>query len=160
MPSSLVRRASALRAGRALRSLLGCPVIPVGSFRRGAALAKDCDFVCVAPRSPFHLLSHRNNVSVVHGGRRHCQARVNGVSVDLFWARPAEEPWALFHWSGPRSYNIRVRALARRRGLRLNQYGLFHRDTGRRVRGTRSARTERDVCRILGVTYRSPARRQ
>lgn len=83
------------------------------------------------------------------------------VKLDVFWASPAERPYALFHYTGPRSYNIRTRAYAQRKGLLLNQYGLWQRGGGgqpplRRARGSTRVRTERDVAELLGVTWRPP----
>jgi DNA polymerase/3'-5' exonuclease PolX len=68
----------------------------------------------------------------------------------------AEKPFALFHYSGPATYNIRTRALAKRHGWLLNQYGLFSIATGRRVPGSANIRTERDLAEFLGVTFRHP----
>lgn len=78
--------------------------------------------------------------------------------VDMFFATPEERPFALFHWTGPKSYNIRTRAHAKKRGWRLNRYGLFYQGTDRRVSG--SIRTETDLARKLGVTPRPPAERR
>lgn len=86
--------------------------------------------------------------------------RPRPIQVDLFMARPAELPFALFHLTGPRLYNIRIRAYARRRGWILNQYGLFYaNDPTRRVRGSSRIQSEADLARFLGVTVRAPSQR-
>jgi DNA polymerase/3'-5' exonuclease PolX len=82
------------------------------------------------------------------------------AQVDIFLAHPAEEPFALFHWRSPKSYAIRVRAYAKRKGWLLNQYGLFSRRTGRPVPGSESIRSEADLARFLGVTVRPPRARR
>ena len=79
--------------------------------------------------------------------------------VDLFLVQARELPFALFHYTGSRLYNVRTRAHAKRRGWRLNQYGLFDAATGRRVRGSAHIRTEREVAALVGVSYRSPSDR-
>jgi DNA polymerase (family 10) len=81
------------------------------------------------------------------------------LRVDLFLASAAEKPFALYHYTGPSQYNIRTRALAKRRGWLLNQYGVFDAASGQRVRGASGVRTERDLARFLGVTYRPPEAR-
>jgi DNA polymerase (family 10) len=76
---------------------------------------------------------------------------------DLFLATRAERPYALFHYTGPASYNVRVRAHAKRLGFRLNQYGLFERATGRRAPAVRS---EAGLARRLGLAARPPGARR
>lgn len=78
------------------------------------------------------------------------------VIVDLFLVTRTELPYALFHWTGPRAYNIRTRRHAMRNGWKLNQYGLWERETGRRVPGTSQIHTERQLARKIGVSYREP----
>ena len=84
--------------------------------------------------------------------------------VDLFLALESERPYALYHLTGPRSYNIRIRAYVKRaHGWRLNQYGVFYDDGAdppRRVRGSARIRTEADLAKFLGVTYYPPAARR
>ncbi len=82
-------------------------------------------------------------------------------AVDLFLATRGELPFALFHYTGSARYNIRTRAHAKRQGWLLNQYGLFSAKTRRplRARGRAAIRTERDLARFLGVTYRRPGDR-
>jgi len=81
------------------------------------------------------------------------------VQVDLFFVQPKELPYALFHYTGSRQYNIRTRAHARARGWRLNQYGLYAGDSARRVKGSGRIRSERDLAAFLGVSYRAPTNR-
>ena len=133
----------------------------VGSARRGAPRSADVDLVVVVP--PGRALSElalrgrgRAALGRASGGERHriVAARWGSrrVTLDIFATAARELPFALFHWTGPAAYNVRTRALARRRGWRLNQYGLFD-AAGRRVG---RARTERDVARLLGVSWRRP----
>jgi len=158
-------------------------VAPVGSLRRGGgAAAKDLDFLVVwggggkgtpasadvlaaatfPPGAPLAFArgygagARRRSAAVAW--RRPGRAALY-VDVDLFLATRAEEPFALFHWTGPKAYNVRVRAHAKRRGWRLNQYGLFGAATGRRVRGSGAVASEEDLAALLGVTYRPPSSR-
>ena len=97
------------------------------------------------------------------GGRRRSLIVRRGAkryAVDLFLATRGEEPYALFHYTGDKDYAIRIRAHAKRRGWKLNQYGLFYAQRpGVRVRGSAAIRTERQLASFLGVTYRAPAAR-
>jgi DNA polymerase (family 10) len=86
--------------------------------------------------------------------------RARPIQVDLFFVQPEELPYALFHFTGSRQYNIRTRAHARARGWRLNQYGLYAGDSARRVKGSGRIRSERDLAAFLGVSYRAPDNRE
>jgi DNA polymerase (family 10) len=158
----------------------GAVVHPVGSIRRGAPWAADIDLLVVAPASTLpadflrgaelrpprggDLLTFADTYA---GGPRHralivrrggC-GRGRHYRLDLFAATRAEEPFALYHLTGSRRYNVRIRAHAKRRGWRLNQYGLYHAASGRRVAGSAAIRTEKDLAAFLGVTHRAPSDR-
>jgi len=153
-------------------------IIPVGSVRRGAAQSSDLDFLVLASTaagadvlSKFTLRPARagDRITVKPipniAGSRHRQVVLSVVTpgfgtdkikADLFLADPADKPFALFHYTGSRDYNIRTRAHAKHRGWKLNQYGLYSIATGHRVRGSVAIRTERDLARFLKVSYRPP----
>ena len=173
--------AEAVAAEVARRLTLGgrrCKATPVGSVRRQAAVSKDLDILAVAPaaraaaalglRPPRR--GDRAEVADVYaaGPRRHSLVlRVlspgrpaRHYRADVFLATPAERPFALFHFTGSRRYNVRTRAHAKRRGWLLNQYGLFDAATGAPARGAAAVRSERDLARLLGVTYRPPTDRE
>lgn len=158
------------------------PVTPVGSVRRKALISKDLDLLVVVPDGEVlrGLLAGgelrppgpKDKAAVVEsyasGDRRRsfvvrwAGAPLRYYSVDLFLATAEERPFALFHFTGGRDYNIRVRAHAKRQGFVLNQYGVFvERGAGgrARARNSKAIRTERDLLRFLGVTYRPPTER-
>jgi DNA polymerase (family X) len=171
--AELRRRTRAEIHGRLVRLSL----IPVGSVRRKEPTAGDLDFLVVAP-ADVALDEVLGRVSLAGAGtlsiadtflsgerRRSFVLRYTRggvaryIKTDLFLTTAEEKPYALFHYTGPTSYNIRTRAHAKRQGWKLNQYGLFDSVTGRRVRGSAGLRTEREVARLVGVTYRAPQNR-
>lgn len=150
-------------------------VIPVGSVRRKAPRSKDIDFLIVVPpkyrsRALAALTlrprkrGDKIEIATVYAAgarRRSVILRVEGTRArnyraDVFLATAAEKPFALLHYTGPYDYNIRVRAHAKRNGRLLNQYGLFSATTRARVRGSNAVSNERDLARLLGITYRAP----
>jgi DNA polymerase (family 10) len=160
------------------------PVDAVGSVRRGAPRSKDLDVLVTVPDETHArglLASAELKAPLLGGARRGkgaalilAEAYASGkrrrsfivrrgakcYAVDLFLATRAERPYALFHFSGDKGYTIRVRAHAKRKGWKLNQYGLYYaRRPTVRVRGSAGIRTERQLASFLGVTHRSPAQR-
>ena len=149
----------------------------VGSVRRTMAevdaAVHDVDLLVVADLTRVELAPARPGDRVASvtqraaGARRRelvvgwvDQHRAVRVRVDLFGARSAELPWAMFALSSSRDYQVRVRAVAARRGLLLNQYGLWVRATGRPAPGSASVRTERGVAKAIGVRWRPAAQRR
>lgn len=82
------------------------------------------------------------------------------TQVDLFLVEEKDLPYALFHYTGSSTYNIRTRAHAKAHGMLLNQYGVFDVNTKRRARGSSSIKSEKDLADFLGVSYRSPTDRK
>lgn len=159
------------------------PAVAVGSVRREAPTSKDIDVLVVIPddaplqgvlaSAELGAAARGDMLSIAEsyasGQRRHSfivrRARSGGrpkyYAVDLFLATKAEKPFALFHYSNGRDYNIRVRAHAKRRGWKLDQYGIFVAGAAspRRAPGSKNIKTERDLARFLGITYRAPKER-
>ena len=158
------------------------PIFAVGSIRRCVSISKDIDVLIIVPEgvdilgilSSAEFQSDKGAAnyltiaeSYASGQRRHSfiirRAPLGEKSkyyvVDLFLATEKEKPFALFHYSNGRNYNIRVRAYAKRKGLKLDQYGIFIAGTKKQAPGSKSIKTERDLTRFLGVTYHSPNRR-
>lgn len=86
------------------------------------------------------------------------------IKVDLFYVHEGELPYALFHYTGTNMYNIRTRSQAKKRGLKLNQYGIFMVDHNgnatHRARGTAHFTTEKEIAEYLGLSYKLPKDRK
>lgn len=94
------------------------------------------------------------------GGRRRISIKVRRknvtLKVDVFIALHSEEPYALMHHTGSARYNTRIREHAKNKGWKLNQYGLYYRSNGKKVRGSGAVTSEQDLAKFLGVSYRHP----
>jgi DNA polymerase (family 10) len=68
------------------------------------------------------------------------------------------EAWgaAMIYFTGSKAHNIRIREMAVRKGLKLNEYGLYRAKTGRLV----VAKTEGEVYAKLGLPLIPPALRE
>ena len=73
----------------------------------------------------------------------------DGLQIDLRVVAPEAFGAALQYFTGSRDHNVRVRELARRRGLTISEYGVFEEKSGRRVAGD----TEEDVYATVGLPW-------
>src|SRR5690606_10724264 len=74
--------------------------------------------------------------------------------VDLRVLAPESYGAGLYYFTGSKAHNIAVRRLARERGLKLNEYGVWR--DGRRIAG----RTEREVAQAVGLPLIPPELRE
>ena len=58
----------------------------------------------------------------------------------------------LLSYTGPFGAEIGYRVIARKKGMLLNQYGLFDRKTGKYIAG----KTEAEIYKALGKNYKEP----
>lgn len=73
------------------------------------------------------------------------------INFDIFLCTQSEKPYALLHFRSAKQYNIRLRRVAKLRGYKLNQYGLFTiNDKKINIR----AKTDLDILKYLKVTPR------
>ncbi|MGH2591431.1 MAG: PHP domain-containing protein, partial [Actinomycetota bacterium] len=63
---------------------------------------------------------------------------------------------AMIYFTGSKAHNIRIREMAVRKGLKLNEYGLFRAKSGRLI----VARTEEEVYDRLGLPWIPPTLRE
>jgi len=144
----------------ALRSLASVQRAEVaGSYRRGLPTLGDLDIV-VATRKPvavltaFAALPHAEKV-LLHGDTK-CSIAAQGLQVDCRAVAPDQFGAAWQYFTGSQAHNIRLRGLALRMGLTLNEYGLFRVDDGERVAGA----TEEEVYAALGLRWIEPELRE
>lgn len=78
------------------------------------------------------------------------------VQCDVRAVEPASYGAALQYFTGSKDHNVRVRELAVRRGLRLNEYGVFDVATERRLAGA----TEEEVYGAVGLPWIPPEIRE
>ncbi len=79
-----------------------------------------------------------------------------GLQVDLRVIDDASFGAALQYFTGSKEHNVLVREIAIKKGLKLNEYGVFKKGTGRKLAG----RTEEDVYRAIGLRYIEPELRE
>ena len=78
------------------------------------------------------------------------------IQVDLRVVAPEEYGSALLYFTGSKEHNIKLRTIGVKKGFKLNEYGLFDRETDRRVAGE----DEEGIYRMMGMDYMPPELRE
>jgi len=129
-----------------------------GSIRRGRETVGDADLLAVArqPEAVIAAFAALPQVARVLGqGDTKCSVKVgDGLQVDLRVVPEESFGAALLYFTGSKAHNVALRQLAIRKGLKLNEYGLF--------RGSRRAagRTEAEIYERLGLAWIPPELRE
>jgi DNA polymerase/3'-5' exonuclease PolX len=74
------------------------------------------------------------------------------AKVDIFITQPADYVFMLLYATGSGSFNIRMRALAKRKGYLLNQKGLYDKKTGKKM----PLKNEKEIFKFLGMKFKKP----
>lgn len=142
-----------------LRQCRGVKNVAVaGSFRRRKETVADLDILATAARGAHvtaHLAAYDQVVDVVSQGTTRATVRLaSGLQVDLRVVPQACYGAALHYFTGSKAHNVAVRTLALRKGLKLNEYGVFRGEE--RIGG----RTEEEVFALAGLPYIEPELRE
>ena len=81
---------------------------------------------------------------------------VGSLAGGVFEGASAAWGATILYFTGPADFNIKYRWMAKRKGLKLSEYGLFDRNTDQYLAGA----TEADIFTALGRPYKDPAQRQ
>ncbi|MEX0743894.1 MAG: DNA polymerase/3'-5' exonuclease PolX [Actinomycetota bacterium] len=131
-----------------------------GSLRRMAETIGDVDLL-VASEDPEAVMEAFTGVGIVErvlakGDKKTSVITRKGLQVDLRIV--PLEAWgaAMIYFTGSKAHNIRIREMAVRKGLKLNEYGLFRAKSGTLI----VARTEEEVYAKLGLPWIPPTLRE
>ncbi len=131
-----------------------------GSLRRGRETIGDIDILCVAaePKKVMDRFVKLKNVreGLAHGATKSSVRLEEGIQADLRIVEKESLGAALQYFSGSQAHNIQLRAIAKKRGLKLNEYGLFREKDDKRLAGA----TEEEVYKALGLPWIPPELRE
>ena len=142
-----------------LRGLDGVQQVEVaGSFRRRRETVGDLDVLVSARRGAqvmAGVVRYEDVAEIQAQGPTRATLRLrNDLQVDVRVVPEVSFGAALHYFTGCKAHNIAVRRLAMARGLKLNEYGLFHGE--QRVGG----RTEHEVFAAVGLPVIPPELRE
>lgn len=133
-------------------------ISPAGSLRRWKETIGDVD-ILVTGKDGAKIVKvftkYPNTERVLAGGDTKGSIMVEGgVQVDLRIVEPKSYGAAMQYFTGSKAHNVRCRNIARTKGMKLSEYGLFKGE--KMVAG----RTEAEVYNLLGLGYMPPELRE
>lgn len=142
--------------------------IVLGSYRRGAASSGDVDILLSGgkytssgpvPRIRRALDESPYTVAILSQGTQKIAMLWSSSSglvrhIDIFYAKKRQYIPYLLYGTGSAEHNEIMRGMAKARGYKLNQLGLFRADGTQKI-----LHSEEELYNILGVPYVEPAAR-
>ncbi len=152
-------------AEEVIRQLQQCSAVesiaPAGSIRRWKETTGDID-ILVASTQPAAVMAAFTALPLVKqvlsaGDTRSSIITVADVQIDLRVVPPESIGAALQYFTGSKEHNVKLRAMAVRKGLKINEYGVYSvEDEATSLAG----RTEADVYAAIGLPWIPPELRE
>ena len=154
---------SMLEALRSHPDVVRCSA--AGSLRRHREVIGDIDLLA-SSKQPAEVIEYFTSqpgiIKVLAKGETKASVLLEGgIQADLRVVSDAEYSSALLYFTGSKEHNIVMRQRAIDRGLRLNEYGLFHsKEETRDAKLLVKCRTEEEIFEQLGLRYIPPEMRE
>lgn len=131
-----------------------------GSLRRRKETIKDIDLLATSdrPNEVMEVFIQLQDVKeiLVHGPTKSSVIIYEDLQVDLRVVEKESYGAALTYFTGSKAHNIRLREMAIRMGLKINEYGIFREKDNKKLGGEK----EDDIYRVLGLPYIPPELRE
>jgi len=142
-----------------------------GSYRRGAKDSGDIDVLLTHPKNDHTEFKHFVDTLIeggylvdhlAYGDKKYMgYGRLAGEGIarriDIIYTPPEEYPFAQLYFTGSGPFNVKMRDLCAKRGLRLNEKALVDLNTGKPVEHT--FKKEEDIFAYLGLEWVKPTGR-
>lgn len=131
-----------------------------GSVRRWKETVKDID-ILVTSINPDEVMkifvSMPGVADVIEKGRTRSSVILKeGIHVDLRVVNESCFGAAIQYFTGSKTHNIKIREMAVKKGMKINEYGIFEEKSGKVLGGKR----ENDIYRMLGMSFIEPELRE
>jgi len=135
-------------------------VAVAGSLRRWKETVKDIDILATSAK-PEKVMEVFTGLPIVtevlaRGATKSSVLTADGIQVDLRVVEDGSFGAALQYLTGSKEHNIRLREMASRSGLKINEYGIFRESDGKRIGG----KQEGEVYKALGLPFIPPELRE
>ncbi len=133
-----------------------------GSLRRQRETIRDIDILVDStnPQKVMDTFVHLPQVKSInaHGETKSSIVTRENVQVDLRVVEPASFGAALLYFTGSKNYNIKLRQIAIKKNMKINEYGVFA------LKGKKekflAGDTEEECLKVLDVPYAPPELRE
>ena len=128
----------------------------VGSIRRKEPNPVDIDIVLIPKNLDYKKKIEefmKKKGKFIQGGEHESTWKIEGVKIELYYTISKEWGATLLAYSSKIGSSIGLRVVAKRKGFKLNQHGLFKR--GKLIAG----KTEKDIYKALERSYKDPQER-
>jgi DNA polymerase (family 10) len=131
-----------------------------GSLRRMKETIGDIDILAVSDNADEimdYFVNYQDVKEVLAKGKTKSSVVLDdGLQVDLRVVEEKSYGAALQYFTGSKSHNIKLRTIAIKKSLKINEYGVFEKDSDKYIAG----RTEEEVYSSLGLPYIEPELRE
>lgn len=131
-----------------------------GSLRRMRETIGDVDVLVASmdaqPVMDAFVAFTGNPQEILAHGPTKSSILIGGMQVDVRVVEPDAWGAALIYFTGSKAHNIKIREIAIKAGMKLNEYGLYRLADDERI----AARTEEDVYDALGLSWIHPTLRE
>lgn len=134
-----------------------------GSIRRKKETIGDIDIIILADKKDNKniinsFLKFPTIKQMISAGNRKASVflKEEGIKADIQIVSEEEYGSSLLYFTGSKEHNIAIRSIAKRKGWKLNEYGLFEIKTNKKLAGE----SEKQIYEMLGYRYIPPEKRQ
>ena len=131
-----------------------------GSIRRKKEFVKDIDIVVIGNADKLLSTIKESIPEIDMSGNRIIRFKYFGAKVDILVTKFNSFGAAVLYRTGPRELNIKMRAIAKAKGMLLNEYGLWERGEKETRKRIKRSNSERGIFEALGMEYIIPERRK
>jgi DNA polymerase IV (family X) len=149
-----------------LNYMKGCKEIinisVAGSLRRMKETIGDIDILVSAKKEDFpkiheYFKAYKDIEQVIGSGETKTSILLkNSKQVDLRVLKEEEWGSGLQYFTGSKEHNVRIRDIAKEKGYKISEYGIFEISSGKRLGGEK----EEDIYNILGMVMPPPEIRE
>jgi DNA polymerase (family 10) len=134
-------------------------VAPAGSYRRMKETVGDLDILVESDNNEKVIKKFKafpEVKKVLESGETKTSVIIEGLNIQMDLRIVPKESFgaALMYFTGSKDHNVRIRSLALKKGLKVNEYGVFKND--RRVAG----KTEEEIYKLLKLQFIPPEIRE
>jgi DNA polymerase (family 10) len=134
-----------------------------GSLRRGKETVGDLDIIIrarpISRKSIVSIFTKLPGVArIIAAGETKASVFMKepGIQVDIRLVSAHEYGAAMLYFTGSKEHNIHLRIMAKEKGWKINEYGLFDAGSGKRLAGN----SEEEMYRKLGMPFIPPELRE